>query len=397
MIPFAEFLYFRVSLVATLPTIVQGLAGWRGRGALIAVTTGGMLLVQYEGATTLVAAHRISELWLVAGYAGFQWILATGFLAARRGARRPWLFRLALVAALMPLGLARWLPLVTPGWQLGFLGISYVTLRNLDILICVEDGLVTALSPGAFLSYLLFFPTISAGPIDRYRRFARDWARERSRAEFLQDLDQGIHRIVRGFLYKFILADLIRQYWLKTAAQATGVGADVSYMYAYALYLFFDFAGYSAFAIGFSYLFGVHSPENFRRPFLAPNIREFWNRWHVSLSWWLRDHVYMRFVMAAAKDRWFSSQHRASHVGILLAMGLMGLWHGTQRQYLLYGLYQAALLIGHDLFARRLVGHLPRLPIAVRQPVAILVTFHAVAFGFLIFSGRLTGGASVVP
>ena len=64
----------------------------------------------------------------------------------------------------------------------------------------------------------------------------------------------------------------------------TGLTDGISYMYAYTLYLFFDFAGYSAFAIGFSYLFGIHTPENFNRPFLAPNIRDFWNRWHISLS-----------------------------------------------------------------------------------------------------------------
>ena len=71
-------------------------------------------------------------------------------------------------------------------------------------------------------------------------------------------------------------------------------------MYAYSLYLFFDFAGYTAFAIGVGYLFGIHTPENFQRPFLARDIRDFWNRWHISLSWWFRDHVYMRFVMAAS-------------------------------------------------------------------------------------------------
>jgi membrane protein involved in D-alanine export len=389
--PYTEFLYFRVTVVTALPTIVQGLTGWRGRRVLITLTTLVMLTIQYSATTTRVAAQPISELWIVAGYAGLQWILVSGFLVARRAGRQPWLFRLAIVAALAPLALARWLPMVAPGWHLGFLGLSYVTLRSIDVLICIEDGLVTHLAPVAFLSYLLFFPTISAGPIDRYRRFLRDWARERSRAEFLQDLDQGIHRIVRGFLYKFILAELIRQYWLRPLAHATGFAADAYYMYAYALYLFFDFAGYSAFAIGFSYAFGIHTPENFRRPFLAPNIREFWNRWHISLSWWLRDHVYMRFVMAATKGGWFSSQYVASHVGIVLAMGLMGLWHGTQWQYVLYGLYQAALLVGYDVFVRRIAGRLPRLPVVARRPVAILITFHAVAFGFLIFSGRLTG------
>ena len=123
-------------------------------------------------------------------------------------------------------------------------------------------------------------------------------------------------------------------------------------MYGYSLYLFFDFAGYSAFAVGFSYLLGIHTPENFNRPFLARNIKDFWNRWHMSLSTWLRDHVYMRFLLAAVKGRWFTGKYTASYLGFFLTFGLMGLWHGIEPYYLLYGLYHGTLLVGHDLFTR---------------------------------------------
>lgn len=87
-----------------------------------------------------------------------------------------------------------------------------------------------------------------------------------------------------------------------------------------AFYLFFDFAGYSAFAVSFSYVFGIHTPENFRSPFAAQNIRDFWDRWHISLSSWFRDHVYMRFVMAATKHYWFNS------VNLSLIPGLCCQW-----------------------------------------------------------------------
>src|SRR5215471_19041677 len=114
--------------------------------------------------------------------------------------------------------------------------------------------------------FLFFFPTISAGPIDRYRRFVPDWTKRRSRTEFLTDLDSAVHHFFRGLVYKFIVAALIEQHWLNTAAHSGSLGALVSYMYAYTFYLFFDFAGYSAFAISISNLFGVHTPENFDRP-----------------------------------------------------------------------------------------------------------------------------------
>ena len=123
-------------------------------------------------------------------------------------------------------------------------------------------------------------------------------------------------------------------------------------MYGYSLYLYFDFAGYSAFAVGVSYLLGIRTPENFNRPFLAGNIKDFWNRWHISLSTWIRDHIYMRFLLAATKGRWFAGKYTASYLGFFLAFGLMGLWHGIEPYYLLYGLYHGTLLVGHDLFTR---------------------------------------------
>ncbi len=161
-------------------------------------------------------------------------------------------------------------------------------------------------------------------------------------------------------------------------------------MYAYSLYLFFDFAGYTAFAIGVGYLFVIHTPENFQRPFLARDIRDFWNRWHISLSWWFRDHVYMRFVMAATKGRWFGDRYIASYVGFLLSMGLMGLRHGFALQYVAYGMYHAALLTGHDLFSRWNKQHSVWGEGARWRLAGIVLTSQSVCFGFLIFSGHLT-------
>ena len=148
---------------------------------------------------------------------------------------------------------------------------------------------------------------------------------------------------------------MIKSYWIDRLADG-GLLNTLSYMYGYSLYLYFDFAGYSAFAVGVSYLLGIHTPENFNRPFLAGNIKDFWNRWHISLSTWLRDHVYMRFMLAATKGRWFTGKYTASYLGYFLTFGLMGLWHGPQLRYILYGLYHASLLVGHDLSSASPLG-----------------------------------------
>ncbi len=236
---------------------------------------------------------------------------------------------------------------------------------------------------------MLFFPTISSGPIDRYNRFAEDWKKSRTGQEFLQDLDGAVHHIFTGFLYKFILAALIKTYWLDPVAQGTQFLHIVSYMYAYSLYLFFDFAGYSAFAVGFSYVFGIHTPENFNRPFLSRNLRDFWNRWHISLSFWFRDHIYSRFVLAALKGHWFKNKYVASYLGFLITFGLMGLWHGTAWYYLVYGLYHGVMLTVYDLLGR----WNKRVKIWGEgfwwQAASIFITLQVVCFSLLIFSGRL--------
>ncbi len=389
MIPYADFGYWGVLLYPALPTFVVGW-GRRLRQAWILIATAGMLVIQYSAERVIGDNLALREIWIVAGFAAFECVLACGFVWLRR--RTPggrWLFGVVIVLGLAPLVAARVLPRVAPAYQIGFLGISYLTFRSLDVLIGIQDRLIRALSPMTYLAYVLFFPTISAGPIDRYRRFLDDWLRSRNRAEFLQDIDGAIQRIFTGFLYKFILAELIRRYWMEPAANQPGLAGTVSYMYAYSLYLFFDFAGYTAFAVGVGYLFGIHTPENFRRPFLARDIRDFWNRWHISLSWWLRDHVYMRFVMAATKGKWFGNRYVGSYLGFFLSMGLMGLWHGFEVQYIGYGLYHGALLTGHDIFSRWNKTHRLWGDGLLWRAAGILLTAQAVCFGFLIFSGHL--------
>ena len=250
--------------------------------------------------------------------------------------------------------------------------------------------MITSLPPIQYLTFLLFFPAISSGPIDRYKRFEEDWKRERTHAEFFSDLDGAFHRVFTGFLYKFILAALIKQYWLDPMSQGNNVLHIGLYMYAYTFYLFFDFAGYSAFAVGLSYLFGIHTPENFNRPFLSRDIRDFWNRWHMSLSFWFRDHIYNRFVFTALKNKWFKDRYTASYVGYVITMGLMGLWHGTAWHYIVYGLYHGVLLALTTWLDRRFKGNrLLNSKAFIWQAASILLTFHLIAIGLLIFSGRL--------
>jgi membrane protein involved in D-alanine export len=388
MTPFINFLYFGISLYALIPAVIFGFFKrfWK---AWLVIATAFMLVIQYSDINN-EQNHVIPAILLVLGYALLQWLLAIGFLSIRkRGANKLALYA-AITLSILPLVAEKVLPAFNLQSPYVFLGISYITFRSLDVLLGVQDNLIKKINPLQYFVFLLFFPTISSGPIDRYRRFSQDWDKERTRDEVIQDLDGGIHRIFTGFLYKFILAALIKQYWLDVAAVSTGLSSTLSYMYAYFLYLFFDFAGYSAFAIGFSYIFGIHTPENFNSPFISRDIRDFWNRWHMSLSFWFRDHIYNRFTFAALKGKWFKDSQTASYLGFIITMGLMGLWHGLALHYIAYGLYHGALLVITNWLDRRYKGNrLLNDPGLFWRGLSILITLHLVGIGLLIFSGRL--------
>jgi membrane protein involved in D-alanine export len=394
--PYASFLYFGVLLYVVVPTVLLALVGRAGRMWLL-LASAAMLVVQYDRVLAVTPDWAVRELWLLTGFAVYEWAVARAFLHLRAAARPAWVFYGALLLAAAPLAAAKFVPPFAPQVQLGFAGISYISFRALDVIFCIQDGLITALPARQYAAFLAFFATTSAGPIDRYRRFGTDWAHRRTRPEVVADLERAVHHVFRGFLYKFICAALIERYWLDAIAADDSLTGVLSYMYAYSFALFFDFAGYTAFAIGVSLLFGIHTPENFDRPFLARNIRDFWNRWHITLSWWLRDHIYMRFVMAAMRGRWFRSRYTASALGFLLAFGLMGVWHGTAAHYVLYGLYHGALLAGHETFDRWNKRRRVWRDGPLWQAAAVALTFHVVCFGFLLFSGRLSTLGGTAP
>lgn len=389
MTPFDGLLPFAVLLYPVLITAGVGLVvrtGWRW----VLFVSLAMAVVQFGHLLPLPGTRGAArELVLVALWAVAQLAIARLFLLRRAARRSRVVFAGALLASLAPLLAAKAAPLVAPGTTLGFLGLSYITFRALDAIIGIEDGIIRALPAGRYLTFLLFFPTISSGPVDRWRRFDADLDRRRTRDEVLDDADAAARRIALGLLYKFVLATAVQRWWLEPLTAASGVWTTVSYMYAYSAFLYLDFAGYSHLAIGTSYLFGIHTPENFNRPFLAPNIAEFWNRWHMSLSHWFRDHVYMRLVLSARKDKWMRNAQAASVLGFVVTFTLMGAWHGFEWHYLIYGLYHASLLSAHQLLSRWGRSRAWWGRGRTWRLASIFLTANLACFGFLIFSGRL--------
>ena len=345
---------------------------------------GGAVLTRPWNATP--AGTEFSPLYLFLLCAAWQVCVPFAFLRWKSNRT----FCVAMLLTLLPLTTNRLLPLVSHESIFGYLGISYVTFRALDVIFSIRDGVVKSLAPGQLFAFLFFLPTVSSGPIDRYRRFGQDWVKARTRSEFLDDLDFAVQRVMRGFLYKFIIAAQIDTHLRVPLLKVAGFWGYAGYMYVYTFYLFFDFAGYSAFAVGVSRLMGIKSPENFSLPFLARNIRDFWTRWHISLSFWFRDHIHMRFQLAAMKGKWFKGKHTASYLGLFLTFGLMGVWHGLTSYYIIYGMYHAVLLCGYDVFARWNKQAKVWRDGPWWRALNITITFHVIALGMLLFSGRLT-------
>ena len=268
----------------------------------------------------------------------------------------------------------------------------------------MRDGVLKTFSFWSFLRFMLFMPTFTSGPIDRYRRFEKDYRQIPSRDELLTMLDKAVWYLMLGFLYKFILAyffGTVLLIPLKSVAIEQGGFFNLptlGVMYAYGLDLFFDFAGYSLFALAVSNLMGIRSPVNFDKPFISKDLKEFWNRWHMSLSFWFRDFVFMRLVMVLMRNKVFKNRNLTSSVAYVFNMLLMGFWHGVTWYYITYGLFHGCGLVINDAWLRRKKtlnknrknqGKPPLPDNVLTKTLGIVVTFHVVMLSFLIFSGFL--------
>lgn len=376
MIPFSGLLFFYLLFLGLLPAVVLGLLGKK---------------LHYYG-IFLCAAMLVIVFWqngqLAALALFFLWEMALCCLFWRLPKRTRPLLWAAVILALGPLGLIKLGEVLQPFSLFRLMGASYMSFRAVQVLLDIYDGRLQKLRPVALGYFLLFFPAVSSGPIDRYRRFLSDLDRPPDRERYRTLLAQGIWKLAGGCVSAVVISGFIQQYWL-AALPASGFGATLSYMYGYTFYLFFNFAGYSSMAIGTGYLLGIQMPENFNQPFLSVDMKDFWSRWHISLSTWLRDYLYSRFVMKSLKQKRFSNPRTASYLGYVLNMMAMGAWHGLQPQYLLYGVYHSALMCLNEVLDLHCKSFRSFKNHGAGQVVCVLVTFHLFSFGLLIFSGRL--------
>ena len=271
---------------------------------------------------------------------------------------------------------------------LAFIGISYMSFKTIQIMLEISDGLIKEkISVKDYLQFLLFFPTVSAGPIDRSRRFLKEINDVMPRKEYLELAGDGVYRIVLGLLYKVVLSTYVYQMLLALSNTGTVV-YSIKYMYLYTLYLFFDFAGYSLMAVGSSNILGIQTPMNFNKPFLSVDIKDFWTRWHITLSTWLRDFVFSRVLMQVIRKKWFKNRLHNATYAYMVNMLVMGFWHGLSVSYIVYGFYHGVLMAGFEVYQKKSTFYKKNKNKNWYKLLSWFVTMNLVMIGFFIFSGE---------
>jgi alginate O-acetyltransferase complex protein AlgI len=216
------------------------------------------------------------------------------------------------------------------------LGISFFTFEFVHYLFEVRRGGEPIRSPLKFLLFAIFFPSLVAGPIKRYPQFLAS-LNEGSQHFQLGDLSNGLLRMAVGYFKKVVIADNLTFYVTTNYPDFASFGLAERWLFltAISFRILMDFSGYSDIAIGAAQLLGVRLPENFNWPYFAGSIRDFWQRWHISLSSWVRDYIYIPL----GGNRMGPFRRVANG---FVAFALIGLWHGPAWNFVVWGLYHGA-------------------------------------------------------
>ena len=312
----------------------------------------------------------------------YQYVLV--FIAQRMDSKR---LKPLVILSILPLVVNKVFA-ITQLHLLAFIGISYMSFKTIQIMLEISDGLIKErISVKDYLQFLLFFPTVSSGPIDRSRRFLKEINEVMPRKDYLELAGDGIYRIVLGLLYKVVLSTYVYQILLALSNTGTVV-YSIKYMYLYTLYLFFDFAGYSLMAVGSSNVLGIQTPMNFNKPFLSIDIKDFWTRWHITLSTWLRDFVFSRVLMQVIRKKWFKNRLHNAAYAYMVNMLVMGFWHGISVSYIAYGFYHGILMSGFEIYQKKSTFYKKHKNKTWYKLISWFVTMNLVMVGFFIFSGE---------
>lgn len=276
------------------------------------------------------------------------------------------------------------------------LGISFYTFQTISYTVDVYRGHLEPIKEfPLYATYVLYYPQLVAGPILRAQEVTGQLS---SRPSFqLNFLSEGIQRVLYGFFLKVVLADsiapLVDEVYAVDAHDLGGIDVlTIAFLFGFQIY--FDFAGYSHIAIGCAKLMGINFPENFNYPYAASSLKSFWKRWHISLSSWIRDYLYLPLTGAVVQKAQAKSvgglnsvvkeSTNKKSIALFLTWAIMGLWHGASWTFVFWGIYHSTLIF----LERKLSKTRNSLRLLKTPFVGWLITLTVVMLGWLPFRAQ---------
>ena len=275
-------------------------------------------------------------------------------------------------------------------YVLSWLGYSYMAFRLLHTIRDHQTGRLPSLSLGEYVNYVIFFPSFTAGPIDRAERFVQDLRSPSPVGD--QEWIQAGKRFFLGLFKKYVIADTLALISINDilVEQVHSAGWMWFFLYMYSLRIYFDFSGYTDVAIGIARVMGVRLPENFAAPYMKPNLAQFWNSWHMTLTHWFRTYFFNPTTRALRSGK----RHLPAVLVILVTqvstMVLIGLWHGIAWGFVVWGLWHGVGLFiqnrWSELLRRRTMSPISPQRKLVLDAIGVFLTFNFVSLGWLFFT-----------
>jgi alginate O-acetyltransferase complex protein AlgI len=268
------------------------------------------------------------------------------------------------------------------------LGLSFYAFQSLTYTLDIyRRDAEPASSLLAYLASASFFPTTLAGPITRLSNLIPQWSKWQMLSA--EDGGRALFLIGMGLVKKLLIADFLAENLINRVFDLPKLysGAEVlAGVYGYAFQLYYDFSGYTDIALGSALLLGIKLPANFNRPYVAQNIADFWRRWHISFSNWLRDYLY--FSLPGLRSRW----KIFAYLNLVVTMAIGGLWHGASWTFLIWGVWHGCGLAAQRWW-QALRGNAARSEHPAARIGRALVTFHFVLIGWVFFRASTVGTA----
>ncbi len=330
--------YLRVStlVLITFAAVIMFFAVLLFKNNKHKVQLNGLLLLALSSFVVFYAGKRLLLFYCL--YVLLTYLAANGLRAIKRF--RPFFFGLSVLLCLLPFFASRFIDF---NISFGFVAIGFIfnMLKAVDAVFYVyyTDQKISLLT---YANFIFFIPTFTAGPIFRFRDFQKTFSNPKPVTG--KDLELSVKRIIRGLFKKIVILNLVSQTFQHLLGlESSFFVSFLTVIFSYFM-LYFDLSGYSDIAIAYGRICGLQVPENFKNPFKAPSFTLFWRNWHVSLSDFIREHLYVLF----AKKK----LNKAQNAGLaFVTMVCMSLWHGFNLPYLFAGMYNGALLTLENLFS----------------------------------------------